>query len=129
MITSQYSPPPFAALACTCLLVLLTSACNKSEPPEPVDLSQAPQQLESAFSDANAESKSQAQEAAAAIQQQDDPRAFVELQALAGNPKLSDEQRAAAAESLMAVSERLQKAATNGDARAREILDFHRANK
>ena len=85
--------------------------------------------IQTAFQGANPEVKEAANEVVSAIQNQDEPRALVQLQALSANPLLTPEQRAATIRSMMSVLARVQTAAANGNTAAEEMLKKYRASK
>lgn len=103
--------------------------CSRDAPPAPLPLAEAPATIESAFKDAPPEAKAFATELSSALRTNDSPRAFVELQSLQGRADLSAEQREVVARSLAAVSQELNAAAANGDPRAQQVLEIHRARK
>ena len=111
--------------------LLLTAGCGKKG--ETANTTVAPEQVpvtvEKAFQDAPADVKQQVSEAVAALQSQNDVAAFVQFDALGRRSELTSAQRQAAFASWMAVNQRLQQAASNGNKAARDLLDTYRASK
>ena len=85
--------------------------------------------ISKAFGSASPEAKALADEAAAALQAQEDAKAFLQLSALNARQDLSREQRAAATESMLTVNKRLTEAAAKGDKEAAKLMDEYRASK
>ncbi|HVY68488.1 MAG TPA: hypothetical protein VHH73_01075, partial [Verrucomicrobiae bacterium] len=81
------------------------------------------------FKDAKPEFQAFANDAAAAMQANDNPKAFMQLNALASNPALTEQQRQAASASMMAVGQKLREAAAKGDADAAKALEMYRSSK
>jgi len=111
--------------------VLLGVGCTKSNraPAAAVSVEQAPATIETAFRDAPSEARQQATEAVTALRSQNDAAAFVQLQNLSGRSDLTAEQRQAAFASWMAVNQRLQQSAANGNSAAQDLLEKYRASK
>jgi hypothetical protein len=110
-------------------LFLLAAGCAKNEAPAPVAVEQVPETMTDAFASAPAPAQEAAQEVVEALEAQDAPRAFVELQALSSRSDLTDSQRAIAAQSLVTVSASLAERAAAGDKAAQAVLEAHRASK
>jgi hypothetical protein len=85
--------------------------------------------ISKAFGTASPEAKALADEAAAALQAQQDAKAFLDLSALNARQDLTREQRAAATESMLTVNKRLSEAAARGDKEAAKLMDDYRASK
>ncbi len=119
------------ALCLASSVLALLSGCSRDEvpPPQAVPIAEVPKTLDEAFKNANAESRTVASLVNSALQAQDDPRAFVELQALCADPNLTPEQREAASKAMVSVNAKLLESAANGDQRATEVLNMHRARK
>jgi hypothetical protein len=120
-------------LALTLILTVLAAAAagcgSSSAPPAALSTQEVAPALESAFKDASAEAKSAATEAAAAVQQNDNPKALLEIQRLSARQDLTAEQREAAARSMLAIMEQLRQAAARGDGAAAAMLEVQRAHK
>ncbi len=119
-------------VALSCLMAsLVGTGCSKTNQnaAAPVPVEQAPAAIETAFREAQGEIKQQATEAVTALQSQNDPAAFVQLQNLSGRSDLTAEQRKAAFASWMAVNARLQQSAANGNSAAQELLEKYKASK
>ena len=110
-------------------LLVLSSGCSQSKPPEALTAEQVPATVESAFKDASPEAKSSAAEVIAAIQGNDEPKAILDLQALFARPDLTPEQRDVASRSMISLNERLRAAAAQGDKNAAQALETYRARK
>jgi hypothetical protein len=102
---------------------------DTSAVPTPVTAEQAAPAVQQAFADAAPEVKEEATEAVAAMESNDDGAAFLRLEQLVARPELSEQQRQAARDAWMAANQRLQAAATNGNAAAEAILENYRARK
>lgn len=109
---------------------LLLGACSKNGAnASGGDLSAAQETIQGAFKEAKPEVKGLADEAAASMQRQEPAKAFVQLNGLTASPDLTPEQRAAASQSMLAVSQRLREAAQKGDEEAGKLLDMYRSSK
>ncbi|PYJ85297.1 MAG: hypothetical protein DME22_09660 [Verrucomicrobia bacterium] len=110
---------------------LAGSGCNKgaNRPPEALAPEQVAPTLNSAFKQASPEIKQAANEAVSALQNKDEPRAFVQLQNLSTQSDLTAEQRQAAVRSMMSVLAQLQIAAANGNKAAEDLLQAYRSSK
>jgi hypothetical protein len=105
-------------------------SCNRSSaPPAPLPPEQLAAAVEKAFAKAKPETKELANQAVAAFQAQDYPKAYAGLQNLASKPGLSKEQTRVTASGLLTVNGLLQAAQAAGDAKAAETIKYHRANK
>jgi len=111
---------------------LLVNGCKKADAtvstavPDPAVTEQ---QIQSAFKDAKPEVKNAADQAAAALQNNEPGKAFLQLNALNYTPDLTPEERAAAAQSLNRVGQQLRSAAQRGDQEAAKLLDAYRSGK
>ena len=119
----------FPVTAIILLLALLAAACKKSEKPVVITAEQIPVTMQSAFKDAAPDVKSFAEDAAASIQNKEEPKAFEQLQALSWRPDLTPEQREAAMRAIRALNEQFAAAAAKGDKTAEEMLQKYRATK
>jgi len=126
----QKLPLPLSAALAAALCI---AGCKKAEPgistAAPPDPAITEQQIKTAFKDAKPELKSAADQAAAALQNNDPGKAFLQLNALNANPDLTPEERAAAAQSMSRVSQQLRAAAQRGDQEAAKLLDAYRSGK
>ena len=126
---------PWRGSAACHLLLLFMMTCwftgcgKKGAPPPAMSLQEAPANLQKAFESAQPEVKKGAEEVAVAIQEQNDVKSFVSLQDLSARPDLSQEQRTAAAQAMIALNARLREAASKGDKRAEDMLNTYRAKK
>jgi hypothetical protein len=117
-------------LAFSAAVLSLSSACgSKEEAPPPVAIEEVPETIAAAFQSAEAEVRQVVNETVAAIQGQDDSRAFLQLQMLCDRPDLTPEQRAVASAGMVAVNLRLQEAAAAGNKEAAQVLELHRSRK
>ena len=101
--------------------LLVWPGCSKSNStalaPEKV-----PGAINEAFSQSTGETKSLADQAAAAAKNQDPVTAFTQLQSLASNHDLTPEQRAIAARAMAATMPQLKAASDKGDPNAQAVL-------
>jgi len=115
-----------------CLLLVLTlgGGCKENvAPPTPIPADQLPAALEKAFAKAKAEAKDLSAQVITSIQGQDYSKAYFAMQTLATKPGLNKEQLRVTTGGLMTLNELLQAAQSKGDAKAGEVLKFHRENK
>jgi hypothetical protein len=111
-------------------LAVLSVGCKKSgDATATMTVEQASTNMESAFRNASDELKKQADEAAAAVQSQNDASAFTQLDGLNRRSDLTAEQRQAAFAAWMAINARLQETAAGGNGSAQELLEKYRATK
>jgi len=112
------------------LVVAMTTGCKKQPVAVvPLPVEQVPTTMEQAFQQAAPEVRQEATAAVAALQNQDEPKAFYELQELADRPELTPEQREAAMRAWAAVYARLRAAAEKGDKKAEDAVEHYRATK
>ena len=117
--------PVLTALAIACAV----AGCSPGGSGQAKTEDQARAGISKAFGSASPEAKALADEAAAALQAQEDAKAFLQLSALNARQDLSREQRAAATESMLTVNKRLTEAAAKGDKEAAKLMDEYRASK
>ena len=110
-------------------VALMATACKKSGNRAVLTPEQIPATVQSAFKDAAPDVKSVAEEATAALQNKEEPKAFEQLQALSWRPDLTPEQREAAMRAIRALNEQFAAAAAKGDKNAEEMLQKYRATK
>ena len=123
-------PRQWYAVFALCSMVVWAGCSKGAGPaPAPVSIEESTPTLESAFQQADPQVQAQANDAAVAMQGQDDAAAFVNLQSLSERPELTPEQRQAAFQAWYAVQQRLQAQATNGNQAAQELLNRYRATK
>ena len=116
------------------LLVVLALAslfvgCHRSEQASKSTTARTTAPLQIAFKDAEPKVKSLANDAAAAIQDQDVTKAFVQLNVLSATPNLTEQQRNATLLSLGDLNRQLSDAAANGDKAAARLLEMYKATK
>ncbi len=85
--------------------------------------------LQQAFATAPAEVKAITDEVQTAIQEKNDGKAFVQLGTLNSRQDLTREQRGVAALSMLALGQKLNAAAANGDKEAAALMEAYRASK
>lgn len=85
--------------------------------------------IESAFQGAKPEVRAAADQIASALQNQEAPKAFVQLHQLSARTDLTAEQSAAATRALASVQVQLQAAAARGDKAATELLEAYHNSK
>lgn len=125
-LPNRILPVLFAAV----LLGVLPSGCGRDgpKPVEPAKVEEVPKQIEEAFATAPAEARQAAKDLSASIPTQP-ADAFFGLQALGYRPDLTQEQRTALAQAMLAAREKLAEAAANGNAAARDALEQQAARK
>jgi len=104
---------------------------NKTAPSESARSAaqEAPEAILSAFKEAKPEVKAAADQIVTAIQNQEAPKAFLQLQQLSSRADLTAEQSAASARAGAAVRAQLQAAAARGDRAAAELLEAYHNSK
>lgn len=125
------SPNRFLQALCVAVLLgVLPSGCGRDGPKqvEAAKAEEVPKQIEEAFATAPAEARQAAKELSASIPSQP-ADAFFGLQALGYRPDLTQEQRTALAQAMLAAREKLAEAAANGSTAAREALEQQAARK
>lgn len=108
---------------------LISTGCGKSSGGQAQTPEETKAAMQQAFAGATGEVKALAGDAQAAIQSQDDGKAFLQLGALSSRSDLTTEQRAVAAQSMLAVGQKLNAAAAKGDRDAAALLESYRASK
>ena len=111
--------------------LLFVAGCSRETPPAPAGLAveQVPLTFNQAFAEAAPEIKQVAQDVVTAVQGDDAPKAFVDLQHLNNQSTLTGPQREAALRAMVTMHERLQAAADKGDKKAKEALEQYGASK
>ena len=104
----------------------LATSCKKAGTLVAITPEQIPSTVQTAFKGAAPEVESLANDVAASLQNQEEPKAFEQLQALSWRPDLTPEQREAA---MRALNEQFAAAAAKGDKTAEEMLQKYRATK
>jgi hypothetical protein len=118
-----------ACLICTALGVLLTVGCRQAAAPQAVSWESLPEVLTTRFRATKPEIRDQAMAAVASLQSNDVAMASLQLQALCGQPGLTEQQREDATRCWLTVKERLRTAASAGDASAGELIQSQRGVK
>jgi hypothetical protein len=113
------------------ILGLVGAGCRPGgEPPEALSAEQIPGAVEEAFQDGQVQDVQQAvREVLAAVEANDDARAYVLLQELLERRDLTPEQRDTSTRAMMSVARRLNSAAASGDESAERVVKVHQANK
>lgn len=111
--------------------LLVLTGCGRENPSAPAALpvEQMPLTFDQAFAQASPELKEAARDVTAAVQNEDAPKAFVDLQHLNAQTSLTGPQREAALRAMLTLQERLRAAAEKGDKKAEEVLEQYRASK
>src|SRR5213075_2013887 len=111
--------------------LLFVAGCSRETPPAPAGLAveQVPLTFNQAFAEAAPEIKQVAQDVVTAVQGDDAPKAFVDLQHLNSQSTLTGPQREAALRAMVTMHERLRAAADKGDKKAQETLEQYGASK
>ncbi len=110
-------------------LAALAVGCHRNEPPAPIASDQIPQALQTAFQQAGAPQKAEADAAAAALKNDEQGQALEALERLSRQPGLTPEQREAATRSAISVRQKIIAAAAAGDRAAKEFLEQQAASK
>jgi len=112
------------------LSLLSVVGCSKnSGPPPALTAAELPAAVEKAFEKASPEAKELASQVVAAVQAKDFPKAYHNVQLLAGMPSLSKQQVSVASSAMVTVNTLLQEAQSQGDAKAAQAIQVHRATK
>src|SRR2546425_6749886 len=114
------------------LLVGFAAGCGSkggSSESQQSALEEAPKTVQSAFKEAKPEIKAEADQIVAAIQNQEAPKAFLQLQQLSSSKDLTAEQSVAAALPPASVRAHLQAAAARGDKAAADLLEAYHNSK
>ena len=111
--------------------VLLLAGCERDDSPNlaPLPLDQIPAAVEQSFQKADAESRTDANNAIEDVQKNDLAAAFQDLTALNSKADLSLKQHTLLARALLTLSQQLTDAADRGDEQAAETLRHHLATK
>lgn len=116
------------ALACAAVLLLVTAGCG-GKPPESFTAAELPGAMAEAFAKASPDLKKLADQAVASFERNDHTKAMLDFQSLCARTDLSERQRAIASRCLLTVSESLQAAEAQGDSKASQMRQIHRAEK
>jgi hypothetical protein len=114
------------------LLLLLTSGlgCRKDvRPPSPLPADQFAATFNKAFAGAKAEAKDLAAQIVTAVQAQDYPKAFAQLQSLTSAPGLTKGQQSVLARALLTVNDLLAAAQSQGDQKAAQTIQTYQRNR
>lgn len=111
-------------------LILILSGCGRSteEPPE-MSAKQLADHLNSTFAKSSSKAKAAEAGLASALQNGQLPMAFAEARTLAANPDLTPEERAAAAQAIVATVKELRRAADSGDKEAAEVVRAYTSSR
>jgi hypothetical protein len=103
--------------------ISISMGCDRG-PKEPAELTvqQLKENLDARFRNSSSKAKTAEANLATALQSGDMPMAFSEARALSANPELSPEERAAAAQAVVATFKELKKAADGGDKQAEDVV-------
>ena len=111
-------------------VLVLAPGCDKSSaPPAPIAVGDLGPALDKAFAKATGEVKELAGQVSAELKTPDYPKAYFDIQALAGKPGLTKEQVSIVTRGLLCLNETLQAAQSNGDQQAAETLRLQRMTK
>jgi len=122
-------PSPLV-IAAFCFVIASGCGPKVTAPPPELVVEDAPNRLqEAAQAASNAEAQALLNEAVAAFQAQDYPRALFILQSLSARPDLTPDQQRLVASSLLAVNKALAEQANAGNAQAQEAVRRYRATK
>ena len=110
--------------------LLFGAGCDRSSaPPAPVAEAEIPAAFEKAFAKAKPDAKELASQIVASVQAKDYSKAFAGLQTLTTLAALTKQQMNLASSALLTVNNLLQAAQAQGDAKAAETIQYHRATK
>jgi ribosomal protein L22 len=106
------------------LALLGLGGCNRntSSMPAPLPVEQIPAAMQQAFTKAQPEAQSAANDVVSSVQSQDLTKAFEQLRDLSVRPDLTPEQKAVAARAMVTTVQQLQAAADRGDQKASEFM-------
>jgi virulence-associated protein VapD len=112
-------------------ILLITLGCRKESvaPPEPLTVEQLPSAMEKAFSKAPPAAKDLAAQIVAAVQTQDYPKAFLDIQSLLATQGLTREQGSVSARAMMAINGALKSAVVQGDTKSAAALKHYKMTK
>ena len=120
----------FRVLSVLLLALLSSVGCDKSSTPPPsLTAAELPAALEKAFAKAKPEAKELANQVSTALQAKDYPKAFQAVQSLGALPSLTKQQAGVISSALVTVNALLQEAQAQGDAKAAQAIQYHRATK
>jgi hypothetical protein len=129
-ITTVFRPALLRSLSGVMLAWFGVSCRPGGEPPEALTSEQLPGAVQEAFQEGQSEEVKQAvRSVLAAVDANDDARAYVLLQELLARRDLTAEQRDTAARAMIMVGQRLNTAAASGDETAEKVMKVHQANK
>ncbi len=112
------------------LLMVAGLSCKRDiPPPAALPADQFAATFGKAFAKAKAETKALATEVVTAVQAQDYPKAFAQLQYLTATPGMTKEQRNVVASALVTVNELLAKAQSQGDQKAAQTIQTYQRNR
>lgn len=112
------------------LPLLFGVACDRSSaPPTALAVEELPATFEKVFAKAKPETKEITSQIVAAVQAKDYSKAFQGLQNLTTQATLTKEQSSVISGALLTVNNLLQAAQAQGDAKAAETIQYHRATK
>ncbi len=109
--------------------LLLAAGCREQAPPQPALWESVPATLTASFQAARPELRDLALAAVGSLRSNDVVTASLQLQALCGQPGLTDQQRQDATRCWLTVQERLRTAAAAGDQGASETIQLQRGAK
>jgi len=112
------------------LSVLVLSGCGRrDEAPPEMSTQQLADHLNSTFAKSGARAREAEAGLATALKNGQLPVAFAEARTLAANPDLTPEERAAAAQAIVATVKELKKAADGGDKEAAEVVRAYTSSR
>ncbi len=112
------------------LPLLFAVSCDRSSaPPTALAVEELPAAFEKAFAKAKPETKELAKQVVAAVQAKDYSKAFFGLQNMTSQVALTKEQSSVISGALLTVNNLLQAAQAQGDTKAAETIQSHRATK
>jgi hypothetical protein len=129
LIPSRLRNPLGSSSATGLLAVALLTGCGDKAGPQAISIETAPDVVNNAFATAAPDIKQAADKVVSRAAAGDYAGSYFSLEALSSNPDLTPEQRLSLAQTQLAVMEKLNEAAEQGDERAAQAIQTHRARK
>jgi hypothetical protein len=112
------------------LLLIAGLGCKKDvAPPTVLPVDQFAATFNKAFAGAKAEAKDLAAQIVTAVQAEDYPKAFTQLQSLISVPGLTKDQQSVLARALLTVNDLLAAAQSQGDQKAAQTIQTYQRNR
>jgi hypothetical protein len=109
---------------------LMLGGCKpQNAAPPPLSADEIPPAMQKAFAKATAETKQLVDQALAALQTKDYPRAYQEVQTISGEPGLTKEQLLITARAMLGINELLKSASASGNQDASAFINYQKHNR